>query len=75
MVVGVIAAGALVLCCGAPLLIAGLATTVVSAGLIAQGAVLVGVAGLGLAAALGVRYALRRSARGAEASCAPSRGE
>lgn len=62
IVPGVAAAALLFLCCGAPLLILGLVTAVASAGLIAQGAVLIGAAGLGLAAAFGVRYALRRSA-------------
>jgi len=65
----VVAGAALLLCCGAPLLIAALVAAAASAGLIVQGAVLIGVAGLGLAAALGLRYAMQRSATRAEQPC------
>lgn len=66
---GLAAAAVLAICCGAPLLILALVATVASAGLIAQGAVVIGVAGLSLAAALGLRYAMRRSAARAEQPC------
>lgn len=70
-VLGVVAIGALLVCCGGPLLIVALVTLAASAGLIVQGAVLVGLVGLGLAAALGLRYVMRRSARGrSEQRCA-----
>lgn len=70
VLVGSAAAALLLVCCGAPLLVAGVVTAVASAGLIAQGAVLVGVAGVGLAAALGARYLVRRSAtRRAQRPC------
>lgn len=71
MVAGVTAGAALFICCGAPLLIAAVVTAAASAGLVAQGAVLIGAAGLGLAAVLGVRYMRRRSAAArADEACA-----
>lgn len=70
VVTGVVAVGALLVCCGGPLLIAGLVALVASTGLIAKGAVLAGLGALGLGAVLGIRYAMRRSAAGpAERSC------
>ncbi len=57
---------ALLLCCGAPLLLGALAAGGLGAGLLWQGALLAGLALLAIAGAIAVRY-LRR---GRAASCA-----
>ena len=73
-VLGVVAIGALLVCCGGPLLIVALVTLAASAGLIVQGGVLAGLVGLGLAAALGLRYVTRGRSEQRCAECGDRAG-
>jgi len=58
---GVLAGLALLVCCGAPLLLGALVAGGLGAGLVSQGALLAGLVVLGIGGALGVRYLRRRT--------------